>query len=31
MFEISKFEAIDIDEPEDFRLAKILYKLRGTK
>jgi len=31
MFEISKFEAIDIDEPEDFELAKILYKLRGTK
>jgi len=31
MFEINKFEAIDIDEPEDFELAKILYKLRGTK
>jgi N-acylneuraminate cytidylyltransferase len=31
MFEIGKFEAIDIDEPEDFELAEILYKLRGTR
>ena len=31
MFEMSKFEAIDIDEPEDFELAEILYKLRGTR
>lgn len=26
MFEINKLEAIDIDEPEDFILAEILYK-----
>ncbi|MFC1812462.1 cytidylyltransferase domain-containing protein [Thermodesulfobacteriota bacterium] len=26
MFEIEKLEAIDIDEPEDFRLAEILHK-----
>jgi CMP-N-acetylneuraminic acid synthetase len=31
MFEVSKFEAIDIDELEDFELAEILYKLRGIK
>ena len=26
MFELNKLEAIDIDEPEDFELAEILYK-----
>lgn len=28
MFEIDKFEAIDIDEPEDFLVAQLLYKLK---
>lgn len=28
MFAINKFEAIDIDEPEDFILAELLYKKR---
>ncbi|PKP57971.1 acylneuraminate cytidylyltransferase [Candidatus Atribacteria bacterium HGW-Atribacteria-1] len=31
MFEMSKFESIDIDELGEFELAKILYKLRGTR
>lgn len=26
MFEVNKLEAIDIDEPEDFKLAELLYK-----
>ena len=26
IFEINKLEAVDIDEPEDFKLAEILYK-----
>lgn len=26
MFEVNKLEAIDIDEPEDFKIAKILYE-----
>jgi len=28
MFEMDKIESIDIDEPEDFKLAEILYKAR---
>ncbi|ABE52498.1 cytidylyltransferase domain-containing protein [Methanococcoides burtonii] len=28
MFEVNKLEAIDIDEPEDFELAELLYKKR---
>ena len=28
MFEVDKLEAIDIDEPQDFELAEILYKVR---
>jgi len=31
MFEISKLEAIDIDEPEDFKLAELLAKLAKEK
>ncbi len=31
MFEINKLEAIDIDELNDFELAKALYKLRESK
>ena len=26
MFEIDKIEAIDIDDPEDFKIAEIMYK-----
>ncbi len=29
MFEMNKLESVDIDEPEDFKLAEILYKKRG--
>ena len=29
IFEVNKLEAIDIDEPEDFILAELLYKNRG--
>jgi N-acylneuraminate cytidylyltransferase len=31
MFEINKLEAVDIDEPEDWEIAEILYKRRVTK
>ena len=31
MFEIDKLEAIDIDEPEDWEIAEILYKRRVGK
>lgn len=31
MFEVNKLEAIDIDEPEDFKLAELLYRQRLTK
>lgn len=31
MFEISKLEAVDIDEPEDWEIAEILYKMRGDR
>ena len=31
MFEISKLEAVDIDEPEDWEIAEILYKRRLNK
>ena len=31
MFEINKLEAVDIDEPEDWEIAKILYKRRANK
>ena len=31
MFEMDKLEAIDIDEPEDFELAEIIYKKRITQ
>ena len=31
MFEINKLEAIDIDEPEDWEIAEILYKRRTNK
>jgi len=31
MFEINKIEAIDIDEPEDWEIAEILYKRRTNK
>lgn len=31
MFEVNKLEAIDIDEPEDFELAELLYKHRLNK
>lgn len=29
MFEVNKLEAIDIDEPEDFELAEMIYERRG--
>ena len=29
IFEVNKLEAIDIDEPEEFELAEILYERRG--
>jgi CMP-N-acetylneuraminic acid synthetase len=28
MFEIDKLEAVDIDEPEDWEIAEVLYKRR---
>ena len=31
MFEINKLEAVDIDEPEDWEIAEILYKRRTNK
>lgn len=31
MFEINKLEAIDIDEPEDWEIAEVLYKRRFSK
>jgi CMP-N-acetylneuraminic acid synthetase len=31
MFEINKLEAVDIDEPEDWEIAEILYKRRVNK
>lgn len=31
MFEVNKIESIDIDEPEDFQIAEILYKNRTNK
>lgn len=31
MFKISKLEAVDIDEPEDWEIAEILYKRRANK
>jgi len=31
MFEINKLEAIDIDEPEDWEIAEVLYKRRADK
>ena len=31
MFEISKLEAVDIDEPEDWEIAEVLYKRRADK
>ena len=31
MFEISKLEAVDIDEPEDWEIAEILYSRRAGK
>ena len=31
MFEISKLEAVDIDGPEDWEIAEILYKRRANK
>lgn len=31
MFEISKLEAVDIDEPEDWEIAEVLYKRRVNK
>ena len=31
MFEINKLEAVDIDEPEDWEIAEILYKRRANK
>jgi len=30
MFEISKLEAVDIDEPEDWGIAEVLYKRRAN-
>ena len=29
IFEVNKLEAIDIDEPEDFIMAELLYKNRN--
>jgi CMP-N-acetylneuraminic acid synthetase len=31
MFEIEKLEAVDIDEPQDWEIAEVLYKKRGNK
>lgn len=31
MFEISKLEAVDIDDPEDWEMAEVLYKMRVNK
>ena len=31
MFEMNKFEAIDIDEEQDFKLAEIVYKLKHAE
>ena len=31
MFEINKLEAVDIDEPEDWEIAEVLYKRRANK
>ncbi len=31
MFEINKLEAVDIDEPEDWEIAEVLYKRRVNK
>ena len=31
LFEINKLEAVDIDEPEDWEIAKVLYKRRTDK
>ncbi len=31
MFEINRLEAVDIDEPEDWEIAEILYKRRANK
>ena len=31
LLEINKLEAIDIDEPEDWNIAEILYKMRGDR
>lgn len=31
MFEIDKLEAVDIDEPQDWEIAELLYKRRGCK
>jgi CMP-N-acetylneuraminic acid synthetase len=31
MFEISKLEAVDIDDPEDWEMAEVLYKTRVNK
>lgn len=31
MFEIDKLEAVDIDEPEDWEIAEVLYKRRASK
>ena len=31
MFEINKLEAVDIDEPEDWEIAEVLYKRRADR
>lgn len=31
MFEISKLEAVDIDDPEDWKIAEVLYRMRLSK
>ena len=31
MFEINKLEAVDIDEPEDWEIAEILYRRRANQ
>jgi CMP-N-acetylneuraminic acid synthetase len=31
IFEINKLEAVDIDEPEDWEIAEVLYKRRANK
>jgi len=31
LFEMNKLEAVDIDEPEDWEIAEVLYEMRGDR